>query len=288
MVLLVTIGELLSFILLKIVFTLIEIVVGRVALVLIVLIGVGLVFDGLRDAVTYVRHVRPLDRRAVGDVNRTGLCQIAGTVSSHERTLTAPISRKECVAYECEVSERAPRGGTSSACSGVVAVPFEVSDGTGTALVEPDDADFRLDGALRHRVKRGGEVPDRIRSLADPAVRERLSPEFDIASEKFESSSYYKRTYTERRIEPGDEVCVVGEASMDSDAWTGPRIEVGPSAGTPYLVIEGAREDVSGLFLDDVLTNIAVGVVILVAFYWFFSPPSTFVEYLFSTPMFWR
>lgn len=82
--------------------------------------------------------------------------------------------------------------------------PFVVDDGTGTAYVDPEDAELLLKSGDEFVVDAGEEPP--------PRVREFLERETDIAP----VDSKRSRRYTEARIGVGDPVLVAGQADPDA------------------------------------------------------------------------
>jgi hypothetical protein len=110
--------------------------------------------------------------------------EIKGVARGMRGTLEAEFSGKEVLAHDWE-KVRKKRGGTDTTLdSGREAVPFYLEDGTGRVAVDTADADLRL-----------GE-------------------------ETVEDDEVFRRV--ERRIEPGDEVCVRGsKRSLSSDGGGG-------------------------------------------------------------------
>ncbi len=76
-----------------------------------------------------------------------GLAEVSGRVVPFKEELMAPLSKKRCVYYKCEVYEW-KSSGKSSGWKKVEEVssyrPFYIEDNTGTVLVDPKGAKFNL------------------------------------------------------------------------------------------------------------------------------------------------
>jgi len=77
-----------------------------------------------------------------------GMIEVEGEIEPSGRTLTAPISGEECVAYEYQGTQTQHM--INSTYSSVVefgreGIPFYVDDGTGRVLVDPEGAEIAVD-----------------------------------------------------------------------------------------------------------------------------------------------
>lgn len=82
--------------------------------------------------------------------------------------------------------------------------PFIVDDGTGTAYVDPEDAELMLKDGDEFTVEPGEEPP--------PRIREFLERETNVTP----VDSKRRRKYTETRIGIGDDVLVTGQTDPDA------------------------------------------------------------------------
>jgi hypothetical protein len=95
------------------------------------------------------------DQRLKRRLRRTPACPISalgsdtpgrvvGTARTHRETLEAPLTGRECLYYEVEVTEKRGKH-TRRVLREVEGVEFVVDDGSGRALVDPRTADVVLD-----------------------------------------------------------------------------------------------------------------------------------------------
>ncbi len=114
-----------------------------------------------------------------------------------------------------------------------IAAPFLVDDGTGTVLVEPAGARTNLSREARIAVDGGEEPPERIRRFIEgnPDVD---SENTSLDLKVIELTTGNKRRYVERRLDPEEEVHVLGTARYGRDgleyagsvnAVIGPRLD---------------------------------------------------------------
>lgn len=82
--------------------------------------------------------------------------------------------------------------------------PFLVDDGTGTAYVDPENADLVLTSGDKYTVE-GGEDPP-------PFISEYLEREMDI-----DTVGRYKRQYMEFRVDVDEQVRIAAETDPDSN-----------------------------------------------------------------------
>lgn len=95
---------------------------------------------------------------------------------------------------------------------------FVVNDGTGTAYVDPENAELVLTSGDEVTVDAGDEPP--------ASVREFLDRETDV-----DPVSRRRRRYTEVRIGVGDPVLVAGQATPESAAGLDGQADPGPAEG---------------------------------------------------------
>jgi hypothetical protein len=206
---------------------------------LLAVVGVAFVWESVglfRDVLAMV-----LTRTSDVGTVREGRVEISGTARAADRTLRDPVSGAEAVAYEYRVTQEEAykddlidwtRWGYMEQADGGVAVPFYVEDETGRVRVEPGDPDDEhaaRDGAVNLYAVReenvhvdGGEHP--------PESVRRLFGRTDVSA-----NTDRGRVYASARIEPGDEVYVLGTASFDG----GDRLVAG---GDGRFVVAGASQ----------------------------------------------
>lgn len=199
-----------------------------------------------------------------------GLAEVQGTARpSDAGTVTAPFSRAETLCYLASVEERTPeyeaassgRGSLAASAVGslpVVAVddrrrPFVLEDDTGRIEVAVEDADLRLDPTEVLEVPEDEEAPGDVLT----GLEERTDL-VDVDRD---------RRYVEERLDPGDEVYVLGRAVGTSGEGRGTddgerRIE--PPEGTPELLIApGCESTVRSEFRRAVVGGAVAGVGLL-------------------------
>lgn len=195
----------------------------RLAIVLLVG-GFAAVWSGFYyagGAVTALRSYAAVRRTAVVDAAtvETGRVQVSGTVRASTDSLEAPLSGRDAVCYELTVArdlfedESTPNddssgtGGSTDLFSSAfretipvddVRTTFVLEDETGRVAVDPTDAALRLETETTTVVP-GGDRP--AGSLLRYLVRET----------EYEPTEHRER-YRETRIEPGDELSVIGVA----------------------------------------------------------------------------
>ena len=221
-----------------------------------------------------------------------GYVEVRGEVRPDE-TLEAPVSRDECVAYEYETEEY--RGGGRSASWRVVderteATGFYVDDGTGRIYVDPgtsecDDhgnAELRLYDEEVIHVDGGDEPPEEVaRFLAENDEVDRQEGEVNLGVVEIPKAN--DRRYKEKKLEPGDEVYVLGEVLRDdganpeslvlTDGYDTPDFVVSDRSctkrlslrffakATGELIIASACLGVTYFFIYPYVRNLAVGLL---------------------------
>ncbi|MDQ2052553.1 GIDE domain-containing protein [Natronolimnohabitans sp. A-GB9] len=213
-------------------------------------VGIALVAVGcwkLRPAY----HVYRGDTDDVVSIERAdGPVELEGTASPIDRTISAPLTGTDCLAYEYEVEELQSSGKNSSwntVDEGVGGVPFRLEDATASVRVEPAGADLALSTEASIEVDGGEPEPEPIKAF--------LETESDLESENtsldlrvVEIATGNDRRYHERRLEPGEDAYVFGQSRYDVDARETMRdvsavIEDGPD--TPAFVVADATQDVA-------------------------------------------
>jgi len=128
---------------------------------------------------------------------------VSGTAAPVVGTLQAPFSEASALVADWRVDAESPLRGRRVG-SGVDAVPFTVEDDTGRALVWPTPGAVTLAESTSVAVGADERAPDPVRRFLsredapDPGPLARLFGGAD-------------RTYVESRVDPGDEVVVVGQ-----------------------------------------------------------------------------
>ncbi len=249
---------------------------------LLVLAGLGAIGVGcwkLRPAY----HVSRGDTDDVVTIERaTGPVELEGTASVIDGTVAAPLTKRDCLAYEYEVEEYQSSGKNSSwntVETGSGAVRFRLEDETASVQVDPGGATLALTTATTVEVDGGEPEPD--------PIKEFLETESDLESENtaldlrvVEIATGNDRRYHERRLEAGDDVYVFGQSRYDVDARETMRdvsavIEDGPE--TPAFVVSGSSQDgAARLLVKPVLPWLAGGLVVTLLGGWLATPSGLF------------
>lgn len=190
------------------------------------LAAVGLV--ALVPALYGVRELRLANRvlrsrpNSVLDTTKGGPVELRGTAEPVDNVLRGPLSGAACLAYEYEVKEkRQSKNGHSweAIDSGENAVPFRLDDGSGSVLVEPPGADFRLHGGDELDVDGGTAPPESIQAFIDRTdAVDCQNRAIDLRL--FELRTGTDRRFVERRLEIGEDVHVLGTARYDTTVAT--------------------------------------------------------------------
>lgn len=210
--------------------------------------GVGLLFDAVRRY-RRNRFIHDLPTSRVRSAAR-GLVELKGRAVPVDETLTSPFDDRDCLLCQYAIRRPPPkRSKTGSPPTpldfGLVGVPFFLEDDTGRMLVRPEGAEIRLpesllemDGHLQTRrdledLDRGMEGPtyrqveasapvvERFDSVRRELVREHELPNqmgaFDAHPLSRSGDSRHddlprdgELRYAEARVEPGDEIYVLG------------------------------------------------------------------------------
>ncbi|WP_122089506.1 GIDE domain-containing protein [Halalkalicoccus subterraneus] len=151
------------------------------------------------------------------DSNRT--IELQGTARIAERILSGPFTGADCLLCGTVVEEyeSSQHGGSWTEVDSVTqSVPFVLADDSGSVLVDPRMADVRLSrDSEAVRVDGGTAPPGRIRRY--------IEDNDDVSCENsrldlrlFSLPTGSDRRYTERRLRPGSEVYVLGQARPET------------------------------------------------------------------------
>lgn len=195
--------------------------------------GVG----GIRRAVSVWRN-EPIP---IGEaVDADGTVEIEGTAETLTETVSAPYSNTDCFAYRNKTKRKKRtrdsdgdwETNTRTVDSGSGSVPFELTDETGSIPVDPSAATIGMD--TEYRRSRGNR-----RSATGEKIR------------------------TEKRIDPGDELHVVGQKRPASaaDDELGETAFVGDGDEAPtFRITEGSELETVLRMFGRSLGAIALGV----------------------------
>ncbi|MFC6953146.1 GIDE domain-containing protein [Halorubellus litoreus] len=212
------------------------------------LVGLGVAAYGVANLRTYVqlKSMTPTDAHAVG----SGLVEVEGEAAPGPRTLEAPFSGEECLAYEFEVERyHADDDGSNwqTKASGTRTVPFLVTDETGTVGVKPTEAGLSVDRDYRIVVGNDEQPPARVRAfLAREDDLDHDTASFDVAGISIGGD---RHRFTERRLDPGESAYAAGRAEPTTavdgesptvvDANDGGRF--GSLFGAPFVVADAGE-----------------------------------------------
>ena len=153
------------------------------------------------------------------DAPTGGRIELRGTAEPiDDGTLVrSPFTDTPCLAYEYEVEEYTGGKGSNwrTIDDGEGYVPFLLADDTGSVLIEPPGADFRLETDARIDVDGGTEPPERIARFieaTDAVDCQNTSVDLRV----FELKTGTDRRFHERLLVPGEEVHVLGTARYDT------------------------------------------------------------------------
>lgn len=179
---------------------------------LFLLVGLAFMTTGLLYVRRYV-HMKRLEPVDAYEVD-SGTVELEGTVHPGDRTLEAPFSGSECVAYEFEVEKyRHDDDGSNwkTKREGSAQEPFRVRDATGAVGVEPTADSLSLERDYRTVVGRGEDPPPRIQAFLDEEdTLDHDTGSFTLGPLSVETGD--KHRFTERRLDPGQTVYVTGTA----------------------------------------------------------------------------
>lgn len=160
------------------------------------------------------------DPDSVLDAPNEGPIELVGVAEADDRTLRAPFTETECLAYEYEVErEQHTKNGRTwdQIASGRDAVPFRLTDDTGSVLVEPPGADIRLEREARLTVRGGERPPEQVLRFieSDDRVSDQNT---SVDLRLFELKTGKDQRFTEKRLDVGETVHVLGTARFDTTA----------------------------------------------------------------------
>ncbi|MFB6179455.1 MAG: GIDE domain-containing protein [Halorientalis sp.] len=174
-------------------------------LALMVLVGVGMVVLGLFR----LRIILRMYRIGTSDIASLtpGLGGVEGTAKEHQSTVTAPLSESACLAYSVEIehyhhsSEHSDWNTVHTASDGE---QFVVEDESSEVTVDPTACDLRTDASIE-------DVIEGVPSM--PAA-------FEEYLETENVSRTGKNRFTEKRVDPGQDIYVFGPAVSDPESQT--------------------------------------------------------------------
>ncbi|WP_459193133.1 hypothetical protein [Halosimplex sp. J119] len=137
-----------------------------------------------------------------------------------EGTVAAPVTGTECVAYEFEIEvfggDADGHDHWSNFDRTVVRPRFLLDGWTGDAVVDAEGFEMELSEDYRTEVEGRDEAPPEMLSYVDD--REDIRLEASAAVGPVEGTNETKMRFVERRLEPGQDVRVVGYARPDAAA----------------------------------------------------------------------
>lgn len=223
-------------------------------------IGLFLFGAGVREAIRAVRLRRTAPVPVSGLSEASGRVVVTGVARKADRTVRAPFTDRDCLAYSWHVdavtTERGPDGvrfRRNVVDRGREAVPFLVDDGTGSVLVDPKGSDLRLAEAWVEDYR------------PDPADRGDLV--FDTGA--FPGWEQYDPHYHEARLDEGETVAVHGTVEADTGGIRAGRVGV-RIAGRGTLVSDVDDRTMARRSLHAAAVSVTLGAVVLaaLAFLW--------------------
>jgi hypothetical protein len=160
------------------------------------------------------------------DTVSPGLAKVTGPAKPVEGvgTIAAPLTGTESLAYEVEVLGYSPDADGDDWYDMVDEDgrrQFRLEGTTESPVVDPEKFDLMLENSFEETVKERGEAPPTVQSYVDDHDHDLLRPR--------------KTRFIERRLEPGEQAYVVGQADRsvpdDPDAGARTRIWQGPDSG---------------------------------------------------------
>lgn len=221
------------------------------------LVGLGIAAYGLANLRTYLqlRTMTPTDAHAVG----SGTVEVEGEAAVGERTVEAPFTGEDCLAYEFEVEEYHHDDDGSNwhtEVRGAETVPFRIEDGTGTVGVEPTESSLSVERDYRVDVGRSEEPPERVRAfLAGRSDLDHDTGSFDLGPVSIGTGD--RRRFTERRLDPETTAYVAGRAEPTTavDGAT-PTVTapdeggvLGGAFGAPFVVADAGEGETQWRYL---------------------------------------
>jgi hypothetical protein len=216
-----------------------------------VIAGLYFISIGLRELVVTYR-ILVTEPTPVTDLpTASGPVEVTGVAWIHERTLKAPLTKRSCLAYEWAIQEKRTdeEGDTEwvTVDSGRENVPFVVEDETGSVLVDPRDAEFRLE--KKRTVRRG-------------------LPGLSIGP--FDFSFGRARRYLETRLDPDEPVYVYGTVTpAPAESDDADRVDARIEEGQPFIVADGTESEVTLRVLGKAVVYVLGGAAFIGVAVWF-------------------
>lgn len=224
-------------------------------------VGVGLIAVGASNLQKWqrIRNMDPGDAAAIDE----GIQELEGRARAVEDTITAPFTGTESLVCKYKIEQRSAGGeshgsGWHPMTNKTESVPFEVERGGETVAVDPENAQCPLTREFRLDTSQTDEYP--------PGVQEHIENE----------NARFK--FTERRLDEGEEVYVLGPAERTpsavpegSDAQIGIRQDAPEQQegwrevyfGDPFVVVDAGEEQAKRRYLKRTLWVIGIGVVLV-------------------------
>lgn len=197
-----------------------------------------------------VYHILRNDPVAIRELpTRSGPVEVEGTarIADDHDTVESIFTETECLAYEYEVEEYQSSGRNSSwqtLDEGSEHAPFVVEDRTGSVRVRPDNAEFRFEDH-RLRVDGGEQPPERIGRYIERTGD--VDPQTKSLNVVVTELNYGNdQRFTERRLDPGEDVYVYGTVGRGADSEWGSRLvdaAVEDGEGVPEFVVSDTSEE---------------------------------------------
>jgi hypothetical protein len=218
-------------------------------------VGVGLIGAGVSNLQKWqrVRNMDPGDPAAIDE----GIQELEGRARAVEDTITAPFTGTESLVCKYKI-EQYSAGDWHPTTNETESVPFEVERGGEMVAIDPENAQCPLTREFRLDTSQTDEYP--------PEVQEYIESEGS------------RLKFTERRLDEGEEVYVLGPAERTpsavpegSDARIGiyqddPEQKEGWKEvyfGDPFVVVDAGEEQAKRRYLKRTLWVIGIGVVLV-------------------------
>jgi hypothetical protein len=239
---------------------------------LVVLAGAGVVGGLLlllRGLDGYRTHLRVADISTSSiDTIAAGEVRVSGVVEPAELTLVSLLQNRQCVYYRATVGDAGERRRPDPGYTEERSIGFRVRDASGSLRVFPREARFdapvRFEGQTgtlgdepagldlrRGGSTRGGEVDQAV--AAAELLRVHAPWEWSALAGVGDRDG--RRSYRETRLEPGDEVTIIGWALPFSDLPDPAGANLGDGSGTtaddPEVNADLAAARASGSLADD-------------------------------------
>ena len=180
---------------------------------------------------------------------------VTGVAREADRTVRAPFTGRECLAYSWYVDAVTTERGSDGVRfrrnvvdRGREVVPFLVDDGTGSVLVDPKGSELRLAEAWVEDYR------------PDPADRGDLV--FDVGA--FPGWEQYDPHYYEARLDEGETVSLHGTVRADAEGIRAGRVGV-RITGRGALVSDVDDRTMARRSLRAAIVSVALGAVVLAA-----------------------